>query len=135
MENVEKCFFLKLLFRVISFAPHRYQPCIHAETASILSRNSLPNNTLTTVNIGIDIKDLPNVNDHDFRSVSFVKNISAKKLHRYCSVTLNGFFLVRWRDPRLIISNVKVLIFTFSSSLSFLFLLKSLSSLVTKTTL
>ena len=37
---------------------------------------------------GIDIKDIPNVNDRDF------------------SVTLNGFFLVRWRDPRLIIENV-----------------------------
>ena len=38
---------------------------------------------------GIDIKDIPNVNDRDF------------------SVTLNGFFLVRWRDPRLIIENVE----------------------------
>ena len=38
---------------------------------------------------GIDIKDIPNVNDRDF------------------SVTLNGFFLVRWRDPRLIIDNVE----------------------------
>ena len=37
---------------------------------------------------GIDIKDIPNVNDRDF------------------SITLNGFFLVRWRDPRLIIENV-----------------------------
>ena len=69
------------------------------------SKNTLPNKTLTEVNIGgvtvdmeekveiwylgIDIKDIPNVNDHDF------------------SVTLNGFFLVRWRDPRLIMDNVK----------------------------
>ena len=41
-----------------------------------------------TYSSGIDIKDIPNVNDRDF------------------SVTLNGFFLVRWRDPRLIIDNV-----------------------------
>ena len=77
------------------------------------SKNSLPNKTRTEVNVGmifnnykiatdqgfldvdnvtdisgIDIKDIPNVNDRDF------------------SVTLNGFFLVRWRDPRLIIANV-----------------------------
>ena len=44
-------------------------------------------NILSSVS-GIDIKDIPNVNDRDF------------------SVTLNGFFLVRWRDPRLIIDNV-----------------------------
>ncbi|XP_023347755.1 glycine receptor subunit alpha-3 [Eurytemora carolleeae] len=49
----------------------------------------LPNETLTEVNIGIDIKDIPNVNDHDF------------------SVTLNGFFLVRWTDTRLILHDVK----------------------------
>ena len=71
------------------------------------SKNTLPNTTLTEVNIGdndndasfslnislsipgIDIKDIPNVNDFDF------------------SVTLNGFFLVRWQDPRLIMDNVK----------------------------
>ena len=71
------------------------------------SKNSLPNNTLTEVSVGessmqfgrhnswnkqlsgIDIKDIPNVNDRDF------------------SVTLNGFFLVRWRDPRLIIDKVE----------------------------
>ena len=70
------------------------------------SKNSLPNKTQTHINIGkqllqssqcnhfschlpgIDIKDIPNVNDRDF------------------SITLNGFFLVRWRDPRLIIENV-----------------------------
>jgi hypothetical protein len=38
---------------------------------------------------GIDIKDIPNVNDQDF------------------SVTLNGFFLVRWTDSRLILNDVK----------------------------
>ena len=37
---------------------------------------------------GIDIKDIPNVNDHDF------------------SITLNGFFLVRWVDERLLIEDV-----------------------------
>ena len=44
--------------------------------------------SLSCLNLGIDIKDIPNVNDRDF------------------SITLNGFFLVRWRDPRLIIENV-----------------------------
>ena len=38
---------------------------------------------------GIDIKDIPNVNDHDF------------------SITINGFFLVRWFDHRLILEDVK----------------------------
>ena len=118
----------------------------------IIFRNSLPNNTLTTVNIGIDIKDLPNVNDHDFRSANgktslqklpkvfilleaggnfhFVGHFKNSLIHNmiilmsmkaiiFCfknkkknlcffSVTLNGFFLVRWRDPRLHITNVKV---------------------------
>ena len=71
------------------------------------SKNSLPNKTQTHINIGkhslhkshcdpfpclppgIDIKDIPNVNDHDF------------------SITINGFFLVRWFDHRLIIEDVK----------------------------
>lgn len=52
-------------------------------------KNGLPNETLTEVNIGIDIKDIPNVNDQDF------------------TVTLNGFFLVRWTDNRLQLHNVK----------------------------
>ena len=38
---------------------------------------------------GIDIKDIPNINDRDF------------------SITLNGFFLVRWTDSRLLIEDVK----------------------------
>ena len=37
---------------------------------------------------GIDIKDIPQVNDQDF------------------SITLNGFFLVRWVDERLQITDV-----------------------------
>ena len=69
------------------------------------SRHSLPSGALTRVNIGqsdyqanhnnsqlvsgIDIKDIPNVNDHDF------------------SITINGFFLVRWFDHRLVIEDVK----------------------------
>ena len=44
---------------------------------------------LTVFHTGIDIKDIPNVNDHDF------------------SITLNGFFLVRWTDRRLLIEDVK----------------------------
>ena len=73
------------------------------------SKHSLPSGSLTRVNIGqkhcqlkynfdfsfvfnilgIDIKDIPNVNDHDF------------------SITINGFFLVRWFDHRLILEDVK----------------------------
>ena len=30
-------------------------------------------------------------------------------INQYFSVALNGFFLVRWKDPRLKISNVKVI--------------------------
>ena len=79
------------------------------------SRHSLPSGVLTRVNIGqsvsmmtfrhvppsrnlsslllllcagIDIKDIPQVNDKDF------------------SITLNGFFLVRWVDERLKITDV-----------------------------
>jgi hypothetical protein len=44
---------------------------------------------LTLFPPGIDIKDIPNVNDHDF------------------SITLNGFFIVRWTDRRLLIQDVK----------------------------
>ena len=68
------------------------------------SKHNLPSGAMTQVNIGkqslmfkyllisflgIDIRDIPKVNDHDF------------------SITLNGFFLVRWTDPRLVIENVK----------------------------
>ena len=45
---------------------------------------------IVTVSVcsGIDIKDIPQVNDQDF------------------SITLNGFFLVRWVDERLKIKDV-----------------------------
>ena len=43
------------------------------------SKFDLPNeDELTQVSVGIDIKDIPNINDHEF------------------SVTLNAFFVVRW---------------------------------------
>ena len=44
---------------------------------------------MTASAAGIDIKDIPQVNDADF------------------SITLNGFFLIRWTDARLIIREVK----------------------------
>ncbi len=40
----------------------------------------------THVSIGVDIKDIPKVNDKDF------------------SITLNAYFIVKWRDKRLIVS-------------------------------
>ena len=40
----------------------------------------------TNVSIGVDIKDIPKVNDKDF------------------SITLNAYFIVKWRDQRLIVS-------------------------------
>ena len=37
--------------------------------------------------IGVDIKDIPKVSDQDF------------------SITLNAYFNVKWRDPRLLVSS------------------------------
>ena len=47
----------------------------------------LPPESPTTVSIGIDIKDIPKVSDKDF------------------SVTLNAYFIVKWRDTRVIVSD------------------------------
>ena len=47
----------------------------------------LPPDTPTTVSIGVDIKDIPKVSDKDF------------------SVTLNAYFIVKWRDPRIIVAD------------------------------
>ena len=52
------------------------------------SKFDLPNETLTTVNVGIDIKDIPKIDDKEF------------------SITLNAFFVVRWQDERMIIDQV-----------------------------
>ena len=40
----------------------------------------------THVSIGVDIKDIPKVNDKDF------------------SITINAYFIVKWRDQRLIVA-------------------------------
>ena len=37
------------------------------------------------IDLGVDIKDIPKVNDKDF------------------SITLNAYFIVKWRDQRLIV--------------------------------
>ena len=42
------------------------------------------------VNVGIDIKDIPKIDDKDF------------------SVTLNAFFVVQWTDERLLIDQEQV---------------------------
>ena len=54
------------------------------------SRFDLPNETQTVVHVGIDIKDIPKIDDKDF------------------SVTLNAFFVVRWKDERLVIDQEKI---------------------------
>ena len=54
------------------------------------SKFDLPNETLTTVNVGIDIKDIPKIDDQEF------------------SITLNAFFVVRWTDERMIIDQDKM---------------------------
>ena len=54
------------------------------------SKFDLPNETLTTVNVGIDIKDIPKIDDKEF------------------SITLNAFFVVRWTDARMIIDQVSL---------------------------
>ena len=43
------------------------------------------------VNVGVDIKDIPKIDDKDF------------------SVTLNAFFVVQWTDERLIIDQEQVI--------------------------
>ena len=52
------------------------------------SKFDLPDESLTTVNVGIDIKDIPKIDDKEF------------------SITLNAFFVVRWTDTRMIIDQV-----------------------------
>ena len=52
------------------------------------SKFDLPDESLTTVNVGIDIKDIPKIDDKEF------------------SITLNAFFVVRWTDKRMIIDQV-----------------------------
>ena len=47
------------------------------------------------VNVGIDIKDIPKIADKEF------------------SVTLNAFFVVRWKDERLVIDQVNFQTFPF----------------------
>jgi len=54
------------------------------------SKFDLPNETQTTVSVGIDIKDIPKIDDKEF------------------SVTLNAFFLVRWTDTRLVIDQQRI---------------------------
>ena len=53
------------------------------------SKFDLPDESLTTVSVGIDIKDIPKIDDKEF------------------SITLNAFFVVRWTDARMIIDQVR----------------------------
>ena len=54
------------------------------------SKFDLPNETLTVVHVGIDIKDIPKIDDQEY------------------SITLNAFFVVRWTDKRMIIDKEKM---------------------------
>ena len=61
----------------------RQRICIPAD----YQKYDLPLQTKPTfVTIGVDIKDIPKVSDKDF------------------SITLNAYFNVKWRDPRLLVS-------------------------------
>ena len=61
----------------------RQRICIPAD----YQKYDLPDPTRPTfVTIGVDIKDIPKVSDKDF------------------SITLNAYFNVKWRDPRLLVS-------------------------------
>lgn len=55
------------------------------------SKFDLPDESLTTVSVGIDIKDIPKIDDKEF------------------SITLNAFFVVRWTDTRMIIDQVSIM--------------------------
>ena len=89
-----------VVFPLLTAHPHSTQ---HARTQSSIcakgnsicipkdySKFDLPNETKTVVNVGIDIKDIPKISDKDF------------------SVTLNAFFVVRWREGRLMIDLKKI---------------------------
>lgn len=54
------------------------------------SKFDLPNETQTVVNVGIDIKDIPKIDDQEY------------------AITLNAFFVVRWQDERMIIDQEKM---------------------------
>jgi len=68
--------------------------CAKGEAICIPSNYSkfdLPNEVAqTVVNVGIDIKDIPKIDDKEF------------------SITLNAFFVVRWTDKRMIIDQHKM---------------------------
>ena len=68
--------------------------CAKGEAICIPSNYSkfdLPNESAqTVVNVGIDIKDIPKIDDKEF------------------SITLNAFFVVRWTDKRMIIDQHKM---------------------------
>ena len=65
------------------------KPFFHIKLLKDYSKFDLPNETQTVVNVGIDIKDIPKIADKEF------------------SVTLNAFFVVRWKDERLVIDQVR----------------------------
>ena len=88
------CFLFLLLFGIIPLLGQS-QSTICAKGNSICiprdySKFDLPNETQTVVNVGIDIKDIPKIADKEF------------------SVTLNAFFVVRWKDERLVIDQDKI---------------------------
>ena len=76
---------LHLLLASINSTTQAMQVCAKGNPICIpenYSRFDIPNETNTVVNVGIDIKDIPKIDDNDF------------------SVTLNALFVVRWKDER-----------------------------------
>jgi hypothetical protein len=86
-------FLLQLLFAGVN-STTQSRVCAKGNSICIpqnYSKFDIPNETKTVVNVGIDIKDIPKIDDLDF------------------SVTLNAFFVVRWKDERLVIDQEKIL--------------------------
>ena len=67
-----------------------FSPFLTCTHAGNYSKFDLPNETQTLVNVGIDIKDIPKIDDQEY------------------SITLNAFFVVRWTDERMIIDQEKM---------------------------
>ena len=87
------CLTILLLWTVTVFAENM-EPyiCIKDDAICIpqnYSKDHLPNDGPTTISLGIDIKDIPKIDDNDF------------------SITLSVYWSLQWIDSRLIIDEVK----------------------------
>ena len=88
--NLEGLLFLTM---VLSFPQLSRPNCTRSSHSKSIcvppdyAKFELPPNSPSTISIGIDIKDIPKVSDKDF------------------SVTLNAYFIVKWRDSRVIVTD------------------------------